>query len=171
MKKIFSLLLLVAATFGLASCDRETNVSAGGTAVQNLAGIWDVQVDVIEIGEDGTETHYGDYYGYGTFQIYTYNTVENDKDSLWVDDLGNFWDVLAKVGCNTSDRTFSAKDAVNVNEDKTVEKCRVEGKVLPGAAINLHGKPNDSICVDFEFDTDPGMVYRYAGQRYTGFYE
>lgn len=163
--------MLAAATLGMTSCDVETNESAGGTAVQDLAGVWDVQVDIIEIGEDGEETHYGDYYGYGTFQIYTYNTVENDKDSLWVDDLGNFWTVRAKVGANVANRTFAAPAALNVYEDRYVESCRVEGKVLPGAATNLHGKPNDSIYVDFEFDTDPGVIYRYAGQRYTGFYE
>ena len=170
MKKIFSFLAFTAITaLGLISCDTETDVSAGGTAVKDMAGAWDVQVDMMELTEDGDTIHYGDYYGYGTFQFYTYNTVENKSNTIWVDDLQNFWQVKAAVSCDLSTFTFSGEDVLNVYDGE--ETCKVTGKVFPNGALNLHGMPNDSICIDFEFDTDPGWVYRYAGQRYTGFYE
>lgn len=171
MKKIFSAIMITAAAmFGISSCSTETNESAGGTAVQDMAGKWDVVSDIMLVGEDGDTTHLGDYYGYGVFTFFTYNTNDNRSDSLYVDDLGNFWTVKAKVGCNLANFTISGTDALNLYDDSG-ETCKVTGRVLPGAATNLHGKPNDSIYVDFEFSTDPGTIYRYAGQRYTGFYE
>ncbi|MCH5174433.1 MAG: hypothetical protein J1F40_00925 [Prevotellaceae bacterium] len=168
MKKIFYLAtLLFCAT--IISCSTETDVPAGGTAVKDMAGVWDVQVDLMELDENGDTIHYGDYYGYGTFQFYTYNTAENTSNTIWVDDLQNFWWVKAAVNCNLSTLTFSGNDVLNVYDGE--ETCKVTGKVFPNGATNLHGMPNDSICIDFEFDTDPGVIYRYAGQRYTGFYE
>lgn len=176
MKKILSFLAFTAVvTLGLTSCDTETDVSAGGTAVKKMAGLWEVQVDMMELTEDGDTIHYGDYYGVGTFLFYTYNTADNKSNTIWVDDYDydyksyGFWGVKAEVSCNLSTLTFSGEDVLNVYDDE--ETCKVTGKVFPNGALNLHGMPNDSICIDFEFDTDPGWVYRYAGQRYTGFYE
>lgn len=179
MKKILSFLAITAvAVLGLTSCDPETDVSAGGTAVKDMAGLWDAQVDVMELTEDGDTIHYGDIYDWGTFQFYTYNTADNSSHTIWVDDKDwnypdysyyGFWGVKVEVNCNLSTLTFSGNDVPNVYDSE--ETCKVTGKVFPNGATNMHGMPNDSICIDFEFDTDPGVIYRYAGQRYTGFYE
>lgn len=179
MKKIFSAIMIAAAAMlGATSCSTETNESAGGTAVQDMAGKWDVVIDIIEVGENGDSTHYGDYYGFGTLSFFTYNTNDNRSDSLYVDDLAQLlkvstqlWAVKAKVGCDLSNFTISGTaDNLYASEDAP-ETCKVTGRIIPDAATSLHGKPNDSICVDVEFDWDPGWIYRYAGQRYTGFYE
>lgn len=173
MKKIFSAIMIAAAAMlGISSCSTETDESAGGTAVQDMAGNWEVVIDVMEVDENGDTIHYGDYYNYGTLSFFTYNTNDNSSDFIYVDDLGKFWTVKAKVGCDLSNLTFFADNADNLYaSEEEPETCKVSGRVMPGAATNLHGKPNDSIYVDFEFSLDPGVIYRYAGQRYTGFYE
>lgn len=179
MKKIFSAIMITAAAMlGISSCSTETDESAGGTAVQDMAGNWEVVIDIIEIDENGDSIHYGDYYGFGALTFYTYNTNDNRSDSLYVDDFdqllqvsSSLWGVKAKVGCNLSNFTISGTNANLYASEDAPETCKVTGRIMPGAATNLHGMPNDSICVDVEFDWDPGWVYRYAGQRYTGFYE
>ncbi len=163
--------LLISAALCLTSCSVETDVDAGGTATEAVAGNWDVQVDVMQVDESGDTIHYGDYYGFGTFTLYTFNTAANRADSIWIDDFGNFWSVKAKVGCDISKRTISATNATNVRSTSEPETCSVTGKILPGAGVNLHGKPTDSICVDFVFSSDSETIYRYSGTRYSGFYE
>ncbi|MBO4673610.1 MAG: hypothetical protein J5616_04600 [Bacteroidaceae bacterium] len=169
MKKIFSAIMITAAAmFGISSCSTETNESAGGTAVQDMAGLWDVDIDVMELDENG---NYGSepVVTYPGYTLYTYNTNDNRSDSLYIDDLGKIWPVKLKVGCNLSDFTITGTDVINIYDDE--ETCQINGRVMPGAATNLHGKPNDSICVEIEFSSDPGYLYRFTGQRYTGFYE
>ncbi len=182
MKKyILFFVSAIVASFGFTACDTETDEPAGGTAVEKLAGHWEVEVDVMEVAEDGDTIHYGDIYGYGTFDFWTYNTSSNSSSQIWVDDMGNFWTVKAKCSCNTSNLTITGEDVLNVYTETDLpeddpnymepETCKITGKIFPGAGHNLHGKPNDSICIDMVYDTDPTTIYRYAGSRYTGFYE
>ena len=76
-----------------------------------------------------------------------------------------------KVDVNYDARTFSCGEQ-NYNAKGSGTAIVTDGKVLEGAAKNLHGMPNDSIVFDIVFnDDDNGLKYRISGQRYTGFYE
>ena len=172
MKKYFKYGMMALALgfgFSFTSCDVETDEEPGGTAVQNLAGHWEVYVDVVD--EDGN-TLAEDIMG-GAFDLYTYNTAANNPDSLWITDNGNFWQFTMKVGCDNNALTFSCpeKDYDEVGTGKAIVS---NGKVLLGKAVNLHGMPNDSIVFDITFSDDEpahGTIYRITGQKYTGFYE
>ena len=41
-------MVALAATFTFVSCDPETDEKAGGTAVEKMAGLWEVTVDVVD---------------------------------------------------------------------------------------------------------------------------
>lgn len=191
MKKYISFALLaLALPMGIASCDVETDEEPGGTNVEKMAGRWEVTVDAYD--NNGTLVA-KDPYNMGVIEVQTYNTAANETNKMWISDLEYFWDFTFKMDINYQARTFSATDvlynadmeeiakAIAAGEkpvDKkgdplTAEKATItNGKILEGAATNLHGKPNDSIVFDIKFtDDDPSIVYRLSGQRYTGFYE
>ena len=170
MNKIFSSVLAAAAgIFALASCDAQTDIEAGGTAVQNVAGNWEVRADLADA--DGNVIA-EDCYGIGTFTLYTYNTASNSSKEMWIDDRGNFWSFKFKVDVNVSKQTFSTSDYVPYDAAGTGNAKIVSGKVMYGAATNLHGMPNDSIAFLVTFDDDnPDTYYMIQGQRYTGFKE
>ena len=71
MKKYISMFMVaLAATFTFVSCDTETDEKAGGTAVEKMAGLWEVTVDVVDeqgnvLGKDPLKL--------GTININTYN--------------------------------------------------------------------------------------------------
>ena len=85
MKKfIYILSLSFMASFSLTSCDPETNEEPGGTAVEKMAGYWDVNVyGVTDAGEPVID--------FGPATIYTYNTVDNSSTKMWLDDQESFW--------------------------------------------------------------------------------
>jgi hypothetical protein len=170
MNKIFSSVLAAAAgIFALASCDAQTDIEAGGTAVQKVAGNWEVRADLADA--DGNVIA-EDCYGIGTFTLYTYNTASNSSKEMWIDDRGNFWAFKFKVDVNVSKQTFSTSDYVPYDAAGTGNAKIVSGKVMYGAATNLHGMPNDSIAFLVTFDDDnPDTYYMIQGQRYTGFKE
>lgn len=181
MKKyILFFVSAIITSFAFTACDTETDEPAGGTAVEKMAGHWVVSVDVIDLSE-GDSVNLGDYFGFGSFDFWTYNTASNSESELWVDDMENFWAVKSKCSCNLSNLTITGNDVLNVYTETDLpeddenyvepETCKITGKIIPNGALNLHGKPNDSICVDMVYSTDPETVYRYTGTRYTGFYE
>lgn len=152
------------------SCDTETDEPAGGTAVEEMAGTWDVKVDAID---DNGEVLYDDPYGLGTITVTTYNTAANVDTEMWLQDAG-FWGVKMKVVVDYKAKTFSAPANTSYNptnaEAGNVEL--LEGKVLLGQGKNLHGLPCDSICYNVKFDDDNyKFTYRISGVRHSGFYE
>jgi len=178
MKKYISFVwMAVALCLGFVSCDVETDEKPGGTNVQKMAGRWEVTLDIV--GENG-DVLAEDPFGFGVFEIQTYNTADNSPSLMWLDDLKNFWAFKFKVNVNYQARTFSAEetDYDAAGSGKAIVK---NGKVLEGAAKNLHGMPNDSIVFDIAFSDDDEdgdrvadpycYTYRLSGQRYTGFYE
>ncbi|SEE50497.1 lipid-binding protein [Prevotella sp. lc2012] len=169
MRKYISFAFMaIAISFGFVSCDTETDEEPGGTNVEKMAGRWNVVVDAVD--ENGNVL-YGDPYGLGTITIMTYNTSDNAVDKMWLDDNGKFWAFKMKVDVNYLARTFSA-DERDYDVKGSGTAVVTDGKVLEGAAKNLHGMPNDSIVFDIVFNDDPnGLKYRISGQRYTGFYE
>lgn len=169
MKKYISFALMtVALCFGFVSCDVETNEEPGGTNVEKMAGRWEVQVDAYD--NEGNLL-YEDPYGLGTILIMTYNTSDNSTTQMWLDDREHFWSFKFKTNVNYQARTFS-NEAIDYDAAGSGKAVVANGKILEGAAKNLHGMPNDSIVFDITFDDDKyGFVYRISGQRYTGFNE
>lgn len=171
MKKyIYILALALVSAFSFTSCGVETNEEPGGTAVQKMAGNWDVNVTgVNDAGEEVVD--------FGEATIYTYNTVDNSAAKMWLDDRNSFWAFKFKVDVNYEQRSFSCAE-VDYDEAGTGTAVVTGGKVLEGKATNLHGMPNDSIVfyVDFDDATDYYKAYGFSkfkisGQRHTGFYE
>ena len=159
------------ACFGFSSCDPETDEEPGGTQLEKMAGMWDVQVHAIN--EDGSVL-YEDPYGMGTFSISTYNTSANNTTEMWFDDNENFWKVKMKVNVDLANATFSAPDGTAYHfEIPDGGKVKgMKGKILYGQGKNIHGMPCDSICVEVAFDDDDNnLTYRYRGIRDSGFYE
>lgn len=169
MKKYISFAFMaIALSFGFVSCDTETNEEPGGTNVQKMAGRWDVQVDIVD--ESGNLIM-ADPFRMGTITIMTYNTADNSMNQMWLDDNSEFWAFKMKVDVDYQARTFSCPEK-DYDADGTGTAVVTGGKILEGAAKNLHGMPNDSIVFNIKFsDDDNNSTFRLSGQRYTGFYE
>ena len=177
MKKI---VYLFAAVLLFASCEKE---EIGGTATEAMAGQWTVHVDAVD--ENGDVVFTGEeIFGIGEFLLLTYNTSANTADTIFVDDMENFWNFKVKVPCSISSKTFDTGDyADNYKYESGVKMT--EGKILSKAATPPSGMPADSIMFYVEFDDDLSEVepdvfeytptaygfakYRVAGYRYTGF--
>ncbi len=171
MKKYISMFMFaLLGVFALVSCDTETNESAGGTAVEKMAGLWDVQVDAVD--ESGNVL-YEDPYDIGTINVSTFNTAANTSDEMWVQD-NSFWGVKMKVAVDYAAGTFAAKENTSYNPSSS-EAGNAEflkGQVLFNQGKNIHGMPCDSICYTVKFDDDSnGLIYRVSGIRHSGFYE
>lgn len=165
MKKYITLLMLAAA-FSFAACDVETDIEAGGTSVEKMAGLWTVTIDMLDANDNVLAA---DIMG-GHTQVSTYNTAANTSTEMWIDDAKNFWDFKLKVDVDYAARTFTTNGA----KDNTSYDCTVtidDGKVLEGAATTPSGAKADSIVfyVSFSDDEDPGTKYKVSGYRYTGF--
>lgn len=173
MKKyisIFALALVLG--LGFASCSTETDEPAGGTAVEKMAGHWVVTVDAYD---EAGNLLYEDPYGMGEWNMYTYNTADDDADQMWLSDGNNFWGYTIKVNVDLNTMTFSCKDMyIYTAEDEDGNPydvfCTItEGKVIPNGGLNVNGKPTDAIQYNIEFTDDPGSIYYVYGVRYAGF--
>lgn len=168
MKKYFSMIslaLLSALTF--VSCSVETDEEAGGTTVEKMAGIWDVQVDAYD--EDGNLL-YEDPYGLGIITVITYNTASNTADSMYISDQGNFWGLQAKVAIDYANATFSAPAGTAYDPAGTGNVDLLNGKILYNQGHNENGMACDSINFNVKFDDDSyGFVYNIHGVRHSGF--
>lgn len=172
MKKYISMFMVaLAATFTFVSCDPETDEKAGGTAVEKMAGLWDVTVDAVD--EQG-KVIYEDPYGYGVININTYNTAANDADKMWLD-AAAVKSVKMKVNITdyaTGKFEGTANTSYNPSNAKAGNIEFLKGQVLYGQGKNLHGMPVDSICYTVKFDDDQhALIYRISGTRHSGFTE
>lgn len=181
MKKYFvSTVLGILTLMGFSGCDTETDVDAGGTAIEKMCGYWDVQADAVD--ENG-EVVYEDIFKSGIFPFYTYNTSDNATDKMWIDDLrkDNFWNIRFLVNIDYAAGTFSATDVVyeasQYEEEEPGTATVWNGKVVENGGVNLHGKPWDTISFDISFSDDPYPEdygydhYHVHGLRHTGFTE
>lgn len=168
MKKYISMFMVaLAATFTFVSCDPETNEEAGGTAVEKMAGLWDVTVAVVDAqGNVLSEL--------GSTSITTYNTAANDADKMWLYDP-NFYGVKMKVNVTdyaTGKFEGTANTSYNPSDAKAGNIEFLTGQVLYGQGKNLHGMPTDSICYTVKFsDDEDKLTYRISGTRHSGFTE
>lgn len=156
MKKNFLQLIIIISLFS--SCSKNLP-DVGGTAAQKIANEWWVTLD---------QGGQADVFGIGHFKIATYNTSAN-SDSVWVDDLGNGWQVKFKAKADYSNLTFASRNSSNAYYPITVNLT--DGKVLLDAGHTKSGNVADSIHMKLEFSDDPGVIYEMNGVARTRFAE
>jgi hypothetical protein len=139
----------------LSSCSKDLP-DPGGTNTQKLSGEWFVQVTY-----DGNTTDY--------IKIMTYNTAANN-DSIWVDDLENFWQFKVKALGNSGNLTFATTDADNAYYDSKVTIAN--GKIIQKASTLASGAVVDSIYFEAKFNDDTdNLTYIFSGHMRSGFLE
>lgn len=189
MKKYILLGAFVASLF-IGSCSPYTDEEPGGVAVQDLCGTW-VMTPMGSIGEyywkvvgdstfvdtdltlldkaglDAVDDWY-DLHGIGTTVFRTYNTANNDKDSLWFDD-DNFWGEMFKIGCDYGKLSFGSDNPVAAASGDGCEATIRYGQVIKGAATTPRGQKADSIVVYVFYNDGYDLTYKFSGFRYTGY--
>lgn len=170
MKKYISMMAMaLSLTWGLTACDVETDEESGGTNIQNMCGNW----DVVWYAIDANGENIGDFTS-GT--IYTFNKADNSTTQMWIDDQKTYWNFRFLVNIDYNAMTFSC-DSVDYDADGSGKAIVWNGKIMHGAAKNLHGVPTDSIVFEINFNDDgyPAKYgfdhYRVEGTRYSGFTE
>ena len=167
MRKILLGSLIVAIVVFLVSCTKQTpnpsSAQSGNTATVKMSNGWWVNVSL--------KGQPGHLFATPVF-FQTYNTASNSPDSLWVDDLGNFWNFKVVATVNYVNLTFSAKGVMNDYYADTVNINN--GVVLPKAGHSRAGNITDSIYIETQFSDDSppfGNTYIIAGTARTGFDE
>ena len=165
-KILFGTFIIAIITFSV-SCTKgipnPSSAQSGNTSTVKMSNGWWVNVSI--------KGQPGNLFPSRIF-ISTYNTSSNSPDSLWVDDLGNFWDFKIVATANYSNLTFSAKGVMNNYYADTVNINN--GIILPKAAYSKAGNITDSIYMEAQFSDDSpafGNTYIIAGSARTGFDE
>ena len=170
MKKYISMMAMaLMLSMGFTACDVETDEEPGGTNIQNMCGNWDVIWYAVDengeiLGEwtDGT--------------IYTFNTASNSTTQMWIDDQNSYWAFKFLVDINHESKTFSATER-DYDAAGSGTAVVTNGKILEGAAKNLHGVPCDSIAFEISFSDDNYPArngfdhYLVSGVKHSGFSE
>ena len=188
MKKYIALVSFVAALF-IGSCSPYTDEEPGGVAVQDMCGTWTVTIEAsyaeylynrvdpekypkvnlqsmskaeLDAIEDWVDVH-----GVGKTALRTYNTANNDPDSLWFDD-DNLWGEKFKIGIDYKNLTFGTEgtDALSGSGCNAVIRY---GQILKGAATTPRGVKADSIIAYVFYNDGIGLTYKFSGYRYTGY--
>lgn len=157
-KNITILLLLFAVTVTL-SC-KKSSFDPGKTAAVNASNGWWVTYSV-----NGAP-----YYGPVFFS--TYNVSANTTDSLWIDDLEQFWQFKGKVALDYTNLTFSNPSCIN--EYYSSDAKVANGKIMPKAGHSKSGVVTDSIYFEIQFSDDSpayGTTFQVSGTARTGFIE
>ncbi len=165
MKK-YLMLLFAVLSFSLTGCE-ETDVEAGGTVVEKMAGTWYVTWE-----QKNAQGEWEDVLG-GTVELNTYNTAANVPTEMWLKE-GYLLNTALKVTTNYAGRTFEmAETSIAVNEANwgapKITLSITDGKVLEGEATTPSGMPADSIV--FFVNVQGDDTYKIAGFRRTGFAE
>ena len=179
MKKYILLGAFITSLF-IGSCSPYTDEEPGGTAVQDLCGTWTITVEGSYGERQGTKDlgamtkaeldavdDWYDRHGVGVLALRTYNTANNDKDSIWFDDA-YFWGEKFKIGCNYGNLTFQADSVPSISGSGCEVTLRY-GQVLKGAATTPRGQKADSIIVYVYYNDGFDCTYKFSGFRYTGF--
>ena len=164
-KAIFSIaMLFVAAAF--VSCEKDP---IGGTATEKMAGQWYVKVD---IADDNGKVLYDDPYGLGYMLMLTYNASNNDPNTLWVNDMKNFWTFAVKTKCDLDKMTFSTNGPADNQSGDPITVDIKDGKILLGEGRQPNGSPADSIVFFVKFSDDQDHLnYKISGHTYSGLAE
>jgi hypothetical protein len=153
LKKISYLILSIVLMASFVSCEQQESIpDESDIAIKEMTATW-----VVDIYWDG------DYYDTNT--ISTFNTSSNDTATMWLDDLGHGWGLLAKVNTNLGALTFSGTDLDELYYGVTV--TITDGLITKGDATTPSGDVVDSIYFKAEFSDIPGEIWEYSGYRST----
>ena len=170
MKKYISMMAMaLGLAWGITACDVETDEEPGGTNIQNMCGNWEVMWYAVDANGETL-----DAWTDGT--IYTYNKADNSTTQMWIDDQNTYYQFQFLVNIDYNAMTFST-DSVDYDAAGSGKAAVKNGKIMLGAAKNLHGMPTDSIVFEIGFNDDgyPAKYgfdhYRVEGIKYSGFTE
>jgi len=185
MKRILYILSLVGSLAILASCQKMTN--PGGTATEALAGQWYVTYDLVAADGEVVMEDFNE----GRSLCMTYNTSENDKNTIWFDDMENLFGLKCKVGANVEGFQFGSKEySENEYYDSTDPEgypseliLVYDGKIVPQGAVTPSNGKADYVEFKIKCGGDgkstaeyylseyggDGAYYLVKGWRYTGF--
>lgn len=158
---IFIVLMLLASMF--ISCDATGDLDPGGTAVQEMAGDWFVEL----LTDDGSG-NLVDMYGIGYYKLSTFNTASDDGTELFLDDHG-LWPMKSIANVNLDSKTFSG-DGLGNEYDESVTVNIMDGKILTDAATTTGGNKSDSIYFRVIY-ADDTREFVIKGYKRTGFVE
>lgn len=164
MKRILYAIAMLGVLF-VTSCKKD---EIGNTATVDMAGEWQVMVDVYDpsgtlLAEDWL----------GSFLIGTFNTAENVSNKMFVSDNGNLESLglafQVELVADPATKTFKT-DGAQTNLYSGTDVTVKNGKIVYGGSVTPSGMPADSIEFDIEYSDDPygGLVYHIYGFRYTG---
>jgi hypothetical protein len=162
---LFSALLL---TFTLVSCNEDLEIWESSTAP--LDGNWELRYD---------HSLYGiDPFSAGRNEHITFNTANNDGDTIWLYDKNNFWNYKVKVPCNVDNLTFGTEDTL-INQIAGYDiQVLIRNGVIIKNAITLPSKTvADSIYFEVWFEDLEGATgiagdtLFVSGYRMSGFSE
>jgi Lipid-binding putative hydrolase len=99
----------------------------------------------------------------GTHVLFsTYNTSQNVADSLWLDDLQNYYQFKCKVLTDPKALTFSTDSSQNAYYDVRVHIAN--GKIIPNGGMGKStGSVVDSIYMQATFGDDPVDTFIVSG--------
>ena len=155
--------------WGFTACDVETDEEPGGTNIQNMCGNWEVVWYAVDANGETV-----DAWTEGT--IFTYNKADNSTSQMWIDDQKTYKKFQFLVNIDYNTMTFRT-DSVDYDAAGSGKAAVSNGKIMLGAAKNLHGMPTDSIVFEIGFNDDnyPAKYgfhhYRVEGTKYSGFTE
>ena len=155
MKILKYMLILTGLIFAMPGCETYPEFEQDNSVTYPVNGEWWVTYKY----DDGTG-NVDDHYGAGYTILYTYNTSSNAKDKIWIDDQGNFWDFKVKADLDLNSRTFNIAEGEDITYNDTTT-------ILNGQVIEL--EDGDSIYMEIEWASDPGVIYVCSGRRVKGF--
>lgn len=157
--KIFFIVLIMGVFSSCNNSDKNDGIDFlvnKGTKAQAFAGDW----YVILSGSDGTA--YSSHYA-----IHTFNTSENLRNLFWIQDKKFKYQVTAQG--NGDDLTFALKDGKTIIGTDNITS--LSGKILKNLGKSKTGNVTDSIHIELEFASEPGVKYFVSGHKRTRWQE
>ena len=129
--------------------------------VNNMAGDW----WVIALEPDGVTPAFGGDY----VMVTTTNTAADDGVTMLIDDHQNYFEFRTKIDINSSDRTFTGNDNVELYYDGEI--VLGNGSMTSNTYTTTTGTAVDEIYFEAEFDWFAGVTFIFKGHKRTGFLE
>jgi hypothetical protein len=147
---MYKKLVFVLVLFVIIACNKKT-YDPGATSAVKVSNEWWVNLYL------GGQAQYS-----GFSKIMTYNTAAN-KDSIWVDDLGNIWQFKIRAKFNADSLTFQAANASNYWPGYPIKVSIQNAKIMLNKAKSTTGVVTDSIYFKIIFSDDPTNTYEIKG--------
>lgn len=147
---MYKKLVFVLVLFVIISCNKKT-YDPGATSAVKVTNEWWVNLYL------GGQAQYSSF-----SKIMTYNTAAN-KDSIWVDDLGNIWQFKIRAKFNADSLTFQAANAPNYWPGYPIKLSIQNAKIMLNKAKSTTGVVTDSIYFKVIFSDDPTNTYEIKG--------